>query len=81
LGSFTNWAEINAWINLGRWIYVKISTDLLFNVLFYLGRQMLLRCALNRLKAHIELCFNFLNVQGPRVVDLLQDLCDPSRLV
>jgi hypothetical protein len=20
LGPFTNWAEINAWINLGRWI-------------------------------------------------------------
>jgi hypothetical protein len=49
--------------------------------LFYLGRQMLLRCALNRLKAQIELCFNFLNVQGPRFVDLPQDSCDPSRLV
>jgi hypothetical protein len=30
---------------------------------------MLLRCALNRLKAQIELRFNFLNVQWPRSLE------------
>jgi hypothetical protein len=64
-----NWTEINAWINLDHWIYIEISTDLLFNVLLYLGRQILLRYALNRLKAQIKLCFNFLNAQWPRSLE------------
>jgi hypothetical protein len=60
--AFSNWAKINAMINLHHWICVKISTHLLFNMLFYLGREMLLRCVLRGSKDQIEPYFNFLNV-------------------
>jgi hypothetical protein len=54
LGPFANWTKINAWINLDHWIYIKIITNLLFNVSLYLGRQIKLRLVLSGLKAQMH---------------------------